>query len=123
MTRSRSRWRRFVRLRGRGGGAASSAHGAAQRTRGKGRRGEACLGWSVRLYTDKEVAMKNDVHNERMLMLRYACERVARGMWKSNWRLRARQMERAALVECVRGADISPLTGNTAAQPQKAVTP
>lgn len=38
---------------------------------------------------------------ERMLLLRYACERIARSIYKGGWRHRARLMERAALWEAV----------------------
>ena len=34
-------------------------------------------------------------------MLRYACERVARSLWKTGWRQVSRHMERAALFEAL----------------------
>lgn len=44
---------------------------------------------------------KVDAHRERMLLLRYACERIARSVYKDGWRQRARVMEKAALFASV----------------------
>lgn len=41
------------------------------------------------------------LRKEKMLLLRYACERVSRHVWKKGWRWRARQMERFALFACI----------------------